>query len=292
MERDLEEIEMMDNVLNLYFKRFRFGDGYYTDSIGQELNITKKRYQYYINEIVRFSRNEKTMCNNLMETWRDGDENLRCNESTAVFIEKSGFAGYYKIKKPMEISGKEPAKRLLTIEDKDKLLECLINACIIGQEYYVTPFQPILDETKLTAQELHTLFTQFNTKGLIDYNGHIHWLNKVVDFTVHQTAVDFYSNGGFQGEKERQTQMRTPNVTTTIHARDIINSPINSPDSPRTISKVEGNNNTLIQSSEDSKSSLSQKNAKPKKIKIIAIIGLIVTIIGVILAYLEYIKKP
>ena len=93
-------------------------------------------------------------------------------------------------------------QRLLTYENKDKLLDVLIEAAIVGQQYHSCDYTAILTDSELNEDELHALLSQFNRHGLIEYTGVIPNGHKRFDIKIHQEATDFKLRGGFKKEEE------------------------------------------------------------------------------------------
>ena len=66
------------------------------EGIAKELGLTEEDYQYYINEIVRFCRNNPPpICHYMKDAYDDGDEVIMdCNKSTEKFLNAGGFLKY------------------------------------------------------------------------------------------------------------------------------------------------------------------------------------------------------
>ncbi len=110
-ERD---IYIMDKILKFQFDNGNDWQNYdeLQSVLLAELKINEDRFQYYINEISKFSESTTTICNTLTP-YNDGEYPIfECNESTKIFLENGGFKGYWdRLKgiesKPQRVFSKE-----------------------------------------------------------------------------------------------------------------------------------------------------------------------------------------
>jgi hypothetical protein len=93
-------------------------------------------------------------------------------------------------------------RKLITIDDKDKLLDCLIENCQVGEVFYCKNIDALEEISGLEAKNLHALFVQIDQQNLIKYGDPIHYIHKTARFILHQNAVDFKMRGGFKMAEE------------------------------------------------------------------------------------------
>jgi hypothetical protein len=85
-------------------------------------------------------------------------------------------------------------KRLLSPEDKDRLLDCLLDNCTIEIHSNILT-KDLCELSGLSRDELNALLAQFNRNGLLKYDGMSH---STVDFVLYQEASDFKREGGYR----------------------------------------------------------------------------------------------
>ena len=117
-------------------------------------------------------------------------KNLQKKNKVTIIQKGFDFAGF-------SIQKKQPFKPL-SPEDKDRLLETLLNSYQLESSYFGDT-QQICRDSKLTEGDLNSLFPQFQRYGLLEYGSL--GQQTIAELLLRQEAADYYRSGGFTFEE-------------------------------------------------------------------------------------------